>query len=231
MASTSFNKTQRKSSKDTPTNKSIWFAKDYDHEDSKFGEIILEKDKEGHDQEHDKLCVEDQQIEENNQRKPRYINFVSRGKSETDTCLEDSMEPENKPIIGAKDEDEHKRGRCFAGTSPIDWLDGNGVEEQKNLKPLKECETSGMTYDLKPLIIDEKLKHKHLMAEIQNIHSEDGNPARANIKQALGLHKDGDADASFHFRSSDKYYHDPEECEYAGPKVTTSHEGNIPQQG
>ncbi|GJT79956.1 hypothetical protein Tco_1054298 [Tanacetum coccineum] len=31
------------------------------------------------------------------------------------------------------------------------------------------------------------------------------------------------------FRNSDKYYHDPEECEYAGPKVTTSHEGNIPQ--
>ncbi|GJU26992.1 hypothetical protein Tco_1165613 [Tanacetum coccineum] len=28
-----------------------------------------------------------------------------------------------------------------------------------------------------------------------------------------GLHKDGDADASFHFRNSDKYYHDPEECE------------------
>ncbi|GJW78744.1 hypothetical protein Tco_0140426 [Tanacetum coccineum] len=27
--------------------------------------------------------------------------------------------------------------------------------------------------------------------------SEDGNPARANIKQALGLHKDGDADTSF----------------------------------
>ncbi|GJR71888.1 hypothetical protein Tco_0084253 [Tanacetum coccineum] len=27
------------------------------------------------------------------------------------------------------------------------------------------------------------------------------------------LHKDGDADASFHFRNSDKYYHDPEECE------------------
>ncbi|GKA56941.1 hypothetical protein Tco_0756013 [Tanacetum coccineum] len=71
MASTSFNKTQRKSSKDTPTNKSIWFAKDYDHEDSKFGEIILEEDKEGHDQEHDKLSVEDQQIEENNGRKPR----------------------------------------------------------------------------------------------------------------------------------------------------------------
>nr|GEZ33134.1 hypothetical protein [Tanacetum cinerariifolium] len=46
MASTSFNKTQRKSSKDTPTNKSTWFAKDYDHEDLKFGEIILEEDKE-----------------------------------------------------------------------------------------------------------------------------------------------------------------------------------------
>nr|GEW72906.1 hypothetical protein [Tanacetum cinerariifolium] len=55
MASTSFNKTQRKSSKDTPTNKSIWFAKDYDHEGSKFEEIILEEDKEGHDQDYDKL--------------------------------------------------------------------------------------------------------------------------------------------------------------------------------
>ncbi|GJZ52755.1 zinc finger, CCHC-type containing protein, partial [Tanacetum coccineum] len=55
MASTSFNKTQRKSSKDTPTNKSIWFAKDYDHEDSKFGEIILEEDEGGHDQDYDKL--------------------------------------------------------------------------------------------------------------------------------------------------------------------------------
>ncbi|GJY47444.1 retrovirus-related pol polyprotein from transposon TNT 1-94 [Tanacetum coccineum] len=31
----------------------------------------------------------------------------------------------------------------------------------------------------------------------------------------LGLHKDGDADASFHFRNFDKYYHDPEECESA----------------
>ncbi|GJV91085.1 hypothetical protein Tco_1538898 [Tanacetum coccineum] len=48
----------------------------------------------------------------------------------------------------------------------------------------------------------------------ESIHSEDGNPARANIKQALGLHKDGDADASFHFRNSDKYYHDPEEGEH-----------------
>ncbi|GJY47994.1 hypothetical protein Tco_0437950 [Tanacetum coccineum] len=67
------------------------------------------------------------------------------------------------------------------------------------------------------------------------IHSEDGNPARANIKQALGLHKDGDADALFQpttqLPNSDKYYHDPEECKYAGLKVTTSHEGNIPQQG
>nr|GEY97526.1 hypothetical protein [Tanacetum cinerariifolium] len=71
MPSTSFNKTQRKSSKDTPTNKSIWFAKDYDHEDSKFGEIILEEDKEGHDQDYDKLSMEDQQTKGNNGRKPR----------------------------------------------------------------------------------------------------------------------------------------------------------------
>nr|GEX47481.1 zinc finger, CCHC-type [Tanacetum cinerariifolium] len=70
MASTSFNKTQRKSSKDTPTNKSIWFAKDYDHEDSKFEEIILKEDKEGHDQDCDKLSMEYQQVKENNERKP-----------------------------------------------------------------------------------------------------------------------------------------------------------------
>ncbi|PWA66434.1 pleiotropic drug resistance 4 [Artemisia annua] len=63
--------TQRKSSKDTPTSESIWFAKDYDDEDSKFGEIILNKDEGGHDQEHetkcdyDKLSMEDQQVEEN----------------------------------------------------------------------------------------------------------------------------------------------------------------------
>ncbi|GJU78398.1 zinc finger, CCHC-type containing protein [Tanacetum coccineum] len=71
MASTSFNKTQRKSSKDTPTSESIWFAKDYDDEDSKFREIILEEDEGRHDQEHetkgdhDKLSMEDQQVEEN----------------------------------------------------------------------------------------------------------------------------------------------------------------------
>ncbi|GKC49074.1 putative ribonuclease H-like domain-containing protein, partial [Tanacetum coccineum] len=51
--------------------------------------------------------------------------------------------------------------------------------------------------------------------------SEDGNPARANIKQALGLHKDGDADASFHFRNSDKYYHDPEKYESSVSTATT----------
>ncbi|GJT20622.1 putative ribonuclease H-like domain-containing protein [Tanacetum coccineum] len=221
MASTSFNKTQRKSSKDTPTNKSIWFAKDYDHEDSKFGKIILEEDKEGHDQEHDKLSVEDQQIEENNGRKPRYINFVSRGKTETDTCLEDSMEPENEPIIGAKDEDEHKRGRCFAGTSPVDWLDGNGVEEQKNLKPLKECETSGSYKDgkVRYSIPRSRQSWRDLPRDLVSVEvlSEDGNPARANIKQALGLHNDGDAVASFHFHSSDKYYHDPEEDDIPPP--------------
>nr|GEU40152.1 hypothetical protein [Tanacetum cinerariifolium] len=51
MASTSFNKTQRKSSKNTPTNKSIWFAKDND-ENSKFGEIILNEVEGERDQEH-----------------------------------------------------------------------------------------------------------------------------------------------------------------------------------
>ncbi|GKC01505.1 hypothetical protein Tco_0987641 [Tanacetum coccineum] len=32
-------------------------------------------------------------------------------------------------------------------------------------------------------------------------------------------------------RNSDEYYHDPEKYEHAGPKVTTSQEGNTPQQG
>ncbi|GJT05934.1 hypothetical protein Tco_0840396 [Tanacetum coccineum] len=43
---------------------------------------------------------------------------------------------------------------------------------------------------------------------------EDGNPDRANIKQDPGLHKDGEA---MLFKG----------CEYAGPRVTTSHEGNV----
>ncbi|GJZ84110.1 zinc finger, CCHC-type containing protein [Tanacetum coccineum] len=60
MASTSFNKTQRKSSKDTPTYESIRFSKDYDDKDSKFGESILEEDG-GHDQDYNKLSGEDQQ--------------------------------------------------------------------------------------------------------------------------------------------------------------------------
>ncbi|GJS57267.1 zinc finger, CCHC-type containing protein [Tanacetum coccineum] len=71
MASTSFNKTQRKSSKDTPTYESIRFSKDYDDKDSKFGESILEEDEGGHDQDYNKLSEEDQQVEENNRRKPR----------------------------------------------------------------------------------------------------------------------------------------------------------------
>ncbi|GJV09768.1 hypothetical protein Tco_1351309 [Tanacetum coccineum] len=40
---------------------------------------------------------------------------------------------------------------------------------------------------------------------IRSIHSEDRNPVRANIKQALGLHKDGDADTSF--KQSQVYSH------------------------
>ncbi|GJR95242.1 hypothetical protein Tco_0267416 [Tanacetum coccineum] len=54
---------------------------------------------------------------------------------------------------------------------------------------------------------------------------------KTKSNRSQSLPKDRDADASFHFRNSDKYYHDQEECEYAGPKVTASHEGNIPQQG
>ncbi|GJV71032.1 hypothetical protein Tco_1491027 [Tanacetum coccineum] len=70
--------------------------------------------------------------------------------------------------------------------------------------------------------IQKRLKTRRIFQNLENF-------VGGRIRE--GLHKDGDADASFHFRNSDKYYHDPEECEYAGPKVTTSHEGNIPQQG
>ncbi|GJZ69094.1 hypothetical protein Tco_0632644 [Tanacetum coccineum] len=38
-------------------------------------------------------------------------------------------------------------------------------------------------------------------------------------------------DLQHSFRNSDEYYHDSEKCEHAGPKVTTSQEGNTPQQG
>ncbi|GKD18939.1 hypothetical protein Tco_1208097 [Tanacetum coccineum] len=70
MASTRSTRHKGNLSRHTPTNRKYLVLLDYDHEDSKFGEIILEEDKEGHDQEHDKLSVEDQQIEENNRRKP-----------------------------------------------------------------------------------------------------------------------------------------------------------------
>ncbi|GJR82835.1 hypothetical protein Tco_0153620 [Tanacetum coccineum] len=38
-------------------------------------------------------------------------------------------------------------------------------------------------------------------------------------------------DLQHSFRNSNEYYHDPEKYEHAGPKVTTSQEGNTPQQG
>ncbi|GJV26971.1 hypothetical protein Tco_1383419 [Tanacetum coccineum] len=44
-----------------------------------------------------------------------------------------------------------------------------------------------------------------------------------------GSRKDGDGDTSF--RNSDENYHDPEKCEHEGLNVTTSQEGNTPQQG
>ncbi|GJS08712.1 hypothetical protein Tco_0365508 [Tanacetum coccineum] len=43
----------------------------------------------------------------------------------------------------------------------------------------------------------QKKRNLHNIRVIPKYHNEDGNPARANIKQALGLHKDGDADTSF----------------------------------
>ncbi|GJU04853.1 zinc finger, CCHC-type containing protein [Tanacetum coccineum] len=79
MASRSFNKTQRKSSKDTPTYESVHFSKDYDDKDSKFRESILEEDEGGHDQDYNKLSEEDQQVEENNGRKPRFWLIYGSG--------------------------------------------------------------------------------------------------------------------------------------------------------
>ncbi|GJS86516.1 hypothetical protein Tco_0769152 [Tanacetum coccineum] len=62
------------------------------------------------------------------------------------------------------------------------------------------------------------------------VHSSQRSIQFLSSRSTPRLHKDGDADASFHFCNSDKFYHDLEECEYAGPKVTTSHEGNIPNK-
>ncbi|GJX41642.1 hypothetical protein Tco_0256632 [Tanacetum coccineum] len=47
-------------------------------------------------------------------------------------------------------------------------------------------------------------------SDTQVFHNDDGNPTRANIKQAL------------RFCNSDACYHDPEKCKHASPKVTTS---------
>nr|GEX12323.1 hypothetical protein [Tanacetum cinerariifolium] len=84
---------------------------------------------------------------------------------------------------------------------------------------------------------------------------EDGNPARANIKQALGRNPDGcncwlkgrqftspypllkliideqQKDLQRSFRDSDVCCYDLRKSEYAGPNVTISQDGNVPQQG
>ncbi|GKB10977.1 putative ribosomal protein L34Ae [Tanacetum coccineum] len=52
--------------------------------------------------------IDDDYIELEPKLKKDEQNFVSNGKIETDMCLEDLMEPENEPIIGAEDEDEDK---------------------------------------------------------------------------------------------------------------------------
>ncbi|GKE36922.1 hypothetical protein Tco_1460327 [Tanacetum coccineum] len=41
-------------------------------------------------------------------------------------------------------------------------------------------------------------------SEMMVFHNEDGNPARANIKQALGSFKDGDGDEDTHYERSHK---------------------------
>ncbi|GJT22547.1 hypothetical protein Tco_0892484 [Tanacetum coccineum] len=41
-------------------------------------------------------------------------------------------------------------------------------------------------------------------SETKVFHNEDGNPARANIKQALGSFKDGDGDGDTHYERSHK---------------------------
>ena len=71
MASTSFNNTQRKASKDTITNDSNWFEKFYNDELSKLGKFVLDKDEGIDDQEHEakedyeEPSMEDQQVKEN----------------------------------------------------------------------------------------------------------------------------------------------------------------------
>ncbi|GJU16601.1 hypothetical protein Tco_1144567 [Tanacetum coccineum] len=59
-----------------------------------------------------------------------------------------------------------------------------------------------------------------LLHMIPKYHNEDGNPARANIKQALGSHKDGDG--VILFQDQEKYEHD-------GPQDTRPQDGERSQ--
>ncbi|GJZ78560.1 hypothetical protein Tco_0643397 [Tanacetum coccineum] len=57
-------------------------------------------------------------------------------------------------------------------------------------------------------VIERRLKIRRIFqkhpSETKVFHNEDGNPARANIKQALGSFKDGDGDGDTHYERSHK---------------------------
>ncbi|GKE21477.1 hypothetical protein Tco_1432989, partial [Tanacetum coccineum] len=71
---------------------------------------------------------------------------------------------------------------------------------------------------------------------VPKYHSEDGNPTRANIKQALGSYKDEDGVILFrqrqvHYRMLilDRHIQNQERYEHVGPQDTRSHDGERPQ--
>nr|GFB41426.1 homeobox-leucine zipper protein HAT22-like [Tanacetum cinerariifolium] len=144
MASTSFNKTHKKSSKDAPPNESIWSVKDYDDEDSKFGEIILEEDEGGHDQkyetkgDYDKLSMEDQQIEEkdvyNKGRKPKDLALPVHPMVEVSNHDEkDDQDSCSSKTIDDLEEKE-KRGTNRSDSNSLDVYHDNSGGSRKKLK-------------------------------------------------------------------------------------------------
>ncbi|GJU94913.1 hypothetical protein Tco_1319669 [Tanacetum coccineum] len=118
-------------------------------------------------------------------------------------------------------------------TPELDDIEIGGVRSASDLPKTKTC-----TIDVLP-------EHR----VIRCIHNEDGNPSRANIKQALGRNPDGSScwpetcqftTPCSHFiflikdimiaerptkqlRNSDACYHDPESVSHAGRRSQTSH--------
>ncbi|GJS17593.1 hypothetical protein Tco_0412065 [Tanacetum coccineum] len=116
-----------------------------------------------------------------------------------------------------------------------------------------KCENNGIVPTEMELELEQTQQGSiHEVSNIRVIpkyHSEDGNPARANIKQALGSYKDGDGVILFRFRNSDikvllkwpsiklkelqeqsiQVFQDQERYEHVDPQDTRSQNDEKPQ--